>query len=328
MKDIQISILDQMATPTGKSAEDVARDTIAQVKYAEQLGFKRYWFAEHHGTSGLSSSSPEVMMAVSASLTETIHVGSGGILLPQYSPLKVATQLLQLESLFPGRIDGGVGRSPGGVERVRRALANDKEPQLQTYPQKLDTLTRYVQGKDVDGVYATPRTVTAPSIFSLGLGENSAQLAAHHGVGYVYGHFISPDRGKAAHWTYRASFRSMYMAEPKALTAVFVICGADDEHAETLALSQDVWLLRTEKGLNTHIPSLEEARAVPLSSRDHQKIKQNRGRMIIGGPEKVKDSLLLLAEEHQVDELMVLTNIYDEKEKQASYTRLAELFLS
>ncbi|QDI92361.1 LLM class flavin-dependent oxidoreductase [Salicibibacter halophilus] len=323
---MKLGILEQMPTPKGKTAEDTVKETISLAQYAEQLGYKRFWFAEHHATKGMASSAPEIMMAAVASRTKQMHVGSGGILLPQYSPYKVAAQLLQLQALFPGRIEAGVGRSPGGGERVRSALADGKENQLSAYPEKLETLVRYVHGQQSNGVRATPRTSTPPSIYSLGLGENSAEVAARLGVGYVYGHFIEPTRGQAAHQIYRQQFAPGNLNAPHALTAIFVICGASDAHAEELATSQDMWLLRTEKGLDSRVPSVEEAKAAKKTERDQQKIQENRRRMIIGGPETVRKQLCYLSDLYHNDEWLILTNIHDFHEKRRSFERLISLF--
>ncbi|MBB6451124.1 luciferase family oxidoreductase group 1 [Geomicrobium halophilum] len=323
---MRLGILDQIPKSKGRSAEETVAETLATVQYAEKLGYERYWFAEHHATKGMLSSSPEMMMAAAASRTGSIHVGSGGILLPQYSAYKVAAQLLQLQALFPGRIDAGVGRSPGGAERVRSALADGKENQPAEYPDKLEDLARYINGEQVKGVRATPRTEEAPALYSLGLGENSAELAASLGVGYVYGHFINPARGQAAHDIYQQQFTSGVMRSPHALTAIFIVCGESDEHAENLAISQDVWLLRTEKGLDSRVPSVQEAKFAKRTKQDQKKIKENRKRMIIGGPHTAKEELKRLAERYQNDDWLLLTNIYDVEEKRRSFERIASLF--
>ncbi|WP_307189702.1 MsnO8 family LLM class oxidoreductase [Geomicrobium sp. JCM 19037] len=303
-----------------RSAEETVAKTLELVAHAEQLGYERYWFAEHHATRGMTSSSPEIMMSAAAAGTERIHVGSGGILLPQYSPYKVAAQLLQLEALFPGRVEGGVGRSPGGGESIRQLLADGKDNQLDEYPDKLRLLRNFLRGEE--RFRATPRTREAPALYSLGLGENSAKLAAELGVGYVYGHFIQPGRGRASHTIYRTNNTS----NTPALTAFFVICGKDREHAEELALSQDLWLLNVERGLDSRIPSVEEAKNTPLSSKSKQRIAENRHRMIIGGPKEVKEQLERLTEEYESDHWLLLTNVHSFKEKTRSFERISALF--
>ncbi|MDA8353970.1 MAG: LLM class flavin-dependent oxidoreductase [Firmicutes bacterium] len=321
---MKLGVLDQMAQPKGMTAEETAARTMEMAQYVEELGYERYWFAEHHATKGLASSSPEIMMAAVAAKTVKLKVGSGGILLPQYSAYKIATQLSQLQALFPGRIEAGVGRSPGGNETIRSLLADGKQDQLADYPDKLRDLITFLskEGK----VRAAPRTEDAPNLFSLGLGENSAKLAAELGIGYVYGHFIKPNRGKEAHQTYRAHFRPGYLDHPDTRSAIFVICGETDEQAEELAISQDVWLLNVEKGLDSRVPSIEEAKAKIWRVKEIEQIRENRKRMIIGGPGKVKNELLHLSERYQCNDWLILTNIYDFHEKQQSYRRIMELF--
>lgn len=323
---MKLGVLDQMAQPKGMTAEETTARTIEMAQYVEELGYERYWFAEHHATRGLASSSPEIMMAAVAAKTAKLKVGSGGILLPQYSAYKVATQLFQLQALFPGRIEAGVGRSSGGNETIRSLLADGKPNQLADYPDKLTDLITFLSK---DGkVNAAPRTEDIPNLFSLGLGESSAKLAAELGIGYVYGHFINPNRGKEAHQTYRANFRQGYLKHPDRRSAIFVICGETDEQAEELAISQEVWLLYVEKGLDSRVPSIEEAKAKVKSWSDKEKeqMRENRKRMIIGGPEKVKSELLHLSEHYQCNDWLILTNIYDFQEKQQSYRRIMELF--
>lgn len=321
---MKLGILDQMAQPKGMSAEEQSKQTIEMARAVEDLGYERYWFAEHHGTKGLASSSPEMMMAATAAKTNSIKVGSGGILLPQYSAYKVAAQLSQLQALFPGRIEAGVGRSPGGSETIRSLLADGKPNQLAEYPEKLTDLMGFLHGEGK--VRAAPRTENAPHLYALGLSENSARLAASLGIGYVYGHFIRPNRGEESLYAYQTNFQPGYLTQPNARAAIFVICGETDEHAEELAVSQDAWLLQVEKGLDSRVPSIAEAKTKSWRKGERNRIWDNRKRMIIGGPQKVKDELLCLSERYRCDDWLILSNIYDPYEKLQSYRRIMELF--
>ncbi|TVT29018.1 LLM class flavin-dependent oxidoreductase [Salinicoccus cyprini] len=324
---MKLGILDQMPKPKGRTAEETAAHTIEMAQLAEALGYGRYWFAEHHATRGMVSSAPEIMMAAAASRTKKIKVGSGGILLPQYSAFKVASQIAQLESLFPGRIEAGVGRSPGGGEFIRRLLADDKPNQMEAYPDKLKNLIQYLDGSA--HVRAAPRTTDRPELYSLGLGENSALLAGLLGIGYVFGHFIRPDRGAAAFQTYRDAFSPGFMDEPAARACVFIICGRNDRHAEQLAESQDIWLLNVEKGLDSQVPTPQAAKEKidALTEDEVQKIKNNRRRMIIGGPGTVKAELDHFSNLYQCEDWLVLCNIHDWEERKRSFERLAGIYL-
>ncbi|MFB9861529.1 LLM class flavin-dependent oxidoreductase [Salinicoccus siamensis] len=324
---MQLGILEQMAKPVGVSAEEMARHTLNMVQRAEALGYTRYWFAEHHGTRGMVSSAPEIMMAAAASQTSHIKVGSGGILLPQYSPFKVASQLAQLEALYPGRIEGGMGRSPGGAEFIRTRLADDKPNQLADYPDKLDALIHYLDGSA--RVKAAPRTISRPSLYSLGLGTNSGVLAGVLGIGYVFGHFLKPAGGTAAIRAYRDAFQPGFMEQDDVKACVFVICGEDDAHAEHLAKTQDIWLLNTEKGLDSQVPTPTQAaeKYSALNKKEQHKIEQNRQRMIIGGPHTVKHKLDQLRTDYECEDWLILCNIHDLDEKRRSYERVAALYL-
>ncbi len=325
IKPLRLNILDQMPIPTNLTAETLAIQTTYLVQKAEQWGYERYWFAEHHGTKGLISSSPELWMASMAAKTTTIKLGSGGILLPQYSSYKVASQLNQLAVSFPGRIDGGLGRSPGGTEKIRRALANNKESELNQFWDKVDDVINWTQNHAYNGITASPFPQTPPDLFVLGLGERSAIQAAERGLGFVHGYFIQPERFKEAHLAYQKAFNRQKFKAPEALTAVFVVCGESDEHAEKLAESQDVWLLKTEKGLDSRIPA-----AIPnrLTENDKNRIHLNRNRMIVGSLATVKEKLNRLSEQANSDQFLVLCNLYDFNERVRSYERLANLITS
>lgn len=330
---ISLSILDQVPIPIGQTATETVAQSVKLAQYAENLGYRRYWFAEHHSTKGLASSAPEILIAHAAALTASIRLGSGGVLLPQYSPFKVAETFMQLESLTPGRIDLGVGRSPGGTMKTRLALTDNIKKSLSAFPRQLSDLSDFLTGSlptdhPFYGIKAVPQNPTFPSLWELGMGENSAKQAAELGLGYVFGHFIDPSRGQEAFHAYHEAFQpSAFFNEPASLAAIFVICGETDEHAEELALSQDLWLLRVEKGLDSRIPSIEEATSYSYTETDTEKIARNRQRMVIGSSETVKERLLQLSKQYKMSEFMVLTNVHSFEERRKSFERLARLFL-
>ncbi|WP_338776457.1 LLM class flavin-dependent oxidoreductase [Metabacillus sp. FJAT-52054] len=330
---MKLSILDQVPVSKNMSVTETFQQTAELAQHAEFLGYTRYWFAEHHGTRGLASTSPEILMSYIASITSRIRVGSGGVLLPQYSPYKAAENFRQLEAVFPGRIDLGVGRSPGGTRKVREALLDGAARDLSEFPRQLKDLIYYITDSlpsdhPFHGIKAAPLPESIPPVWILGLGENSARQTAELGLNYVFGHFIKPDRGREAFRDYRKHFvPSLFSASPQSLAAVFVICGKDDDHAEELAYSQDLWLLRVEKGLDSRVPSIEEAKSVVRSAADRERMAINRKRMIIGGPDKVKKAMNELSDQYETDEIMILTNVYSFDQKKHSFSRLAELFL-
>lgn len=330
---IDLSILDQAPVSKGNGPHETLRRSAELARLSEGWGYKRYWFAEHHGTRGLASVSPEIMIAHTAAATTSIRVGSGGVLLPQYSPYKVAETFRQLEALHPNRIDLGVGRSPGGTTKIRLALTDGVKKSMTEFNRQLQDLSSFLTDSVPSdhayaGIKTAPLIETAPQLWVLGLGENSARRAALQGAGYVFGHFINPERGEKAFQIYRDHFRaSAHFSAPASLCAIFVICAATDEKAEELALSQDLWLLRVGKGADSRVPSVEEAKAYPYSPEDRKQIEENRKRMVIGSPAAVKRRLLELSERYQTKEMMVLCNVFDFEAKKESYERLADIFL-
>lgn len=209
---MKLGVLDQVPLSKGQTVTEKMQETIKMATLAEELGYTRYWFAEHHGTKGMQSTAPEILMAAIAAKTESIRVGSGGILLPQYSPFKIAEVTKQLESIFPGRVDIGLGRSPGGTSALRRALVDGTPRRLDDFWRQVDDLIHYVRDTlprthPNAGVKAAPAIDTPPPLWILGIGENSAEQAAKRGLGYVFGHFIKSARGEQAMRTYREHFR-------------------------------------------------------------------------------------------------------------------------
>ncbi|MBX0356311.1 LLM class flavin-dependent oxidoreductase [Halobacillus sp. Nhm2S1] len=328
---MKLSVLDQSPISEGESAQDALQKSLDLAKYTEKLGFHRYWVAEHHNTNGLANTSPEILIAMIAQSTTSIRVGSGGVLLPQYSPLKVAENFRMLEALFPGRMDLGVGRSPGGGPKTRLALTDGIEKPLSSFSRQVKELKQFLQdsipkGDRFYGVKARPETPHQPELWVLGLTERGAKHAAVNGAGFTFGHFINPDHGKASIDTYRERFKDPYKKEPCVNVCVFVVCGETEEQAEELAKSQDLWLLRVEKGLDTRVPSLDEAKNYPYTKVEKDKIRSNRRRCIIGNPDQVKSQLEELSEYYGTDEFLIITNIFDFEEKKKSYSRIAQSF--
>lgn len=165
------------------------------------------------------------------------------------------------------------------------------------------------------------------AVWLLGLGENSAMQAAELGINYIFGHFIHPARGTQAFETYRSHFSpSVFSRQPQSMFAVFVICGETDEEADRIASSTDLWLLRVENGLDSRVPSIEEANAYHYTTQEKKKVLQNRQRMIVGSKKTVKEQLQTLMDRYQTDDIMILNNSFDPIEKQRSFKRIAELF--
>ncbi|GGH75738.1 luciferase family oxidoreductase group 1 [Pullulanibacillus pueri] len=330
---MKLSILDQSPIAKGATPEEALNNTLTIADLADRLGYTRYWVAEHHNTNGLAGASPEVLIASIAAKTRFLKVGSGGVLLPQYSPYKVAENFKVLSALYPGRIDLGVGNSPGGSLATRLALTDNLRKSLNDFPRQVFDLLGFLQGdlpadQPFYEVKATPFSQRLPDPWILGIRSEGSKLAAEMGTGFIYGHFINPHNGEQALKHYREAFRpSKWLREPQAITCIFVVCADTQGEAERLALSQDGWLLNVgKKNGDTRIPSPEEVKARTYTVNELKKISENRKRMVIGTPEKVKEQLIDLQKRYRTDEFMVISNLYDFKAKQHSYELLAEAF--
>ncbi|MFD1412609.1 LLM class flavin-dependent oxidoreductase [Oceanobacillus jeddahense] len=329
---MKLSVLDQSPISMGETPEIALQHTLELAKWTEELGYHRYWVAEHHNTNGLSISAPEIVMTRIASVTSRIRVGSGGILLPQYSPYKIAEIAKTLAAFFPDRIDLGVGNSPGGSPQTRAALTDNQNRSLAEFPRQVADLQGFLHNSlprqhDFRLVKATPRIEQVPPLWLLGLSERSANRAGELGTGFIFGHFINPENGVNALQTYRENFSpSVGMEDPASIVCVFIVCAETEEEAEEHAMTQDKWLLNVSKGLGTKVTSIEDVRddQDKWSAEDREIIKKNRERCIIGTQETVKQQLIALQEKYQTDEFMVINNIFDFEAKKKSYRLLAE----
>jgi luciferase family oxidoreductase group 1 len=319
---MKLSVLDQSVMTKGQDAAGAFEETVRLAKRTEILGYTRFWVAEHHNTNGMAGSAPQVLISHLASVTNRIKIGSGGVLLPQYSPYKIAEDFKVLETLFPDRIDLGIGRSPGGSYETRLALTDGLKKSMNEFPRQVERLQRFLNGEE--GVKAYPAVPKPPETWILGLTHRGARVAAENGTGFTFGHFINPANGKRAMDDYRSQFRpSAGLKSPLSNVCIFVVCAPTQGEAERIAKSQDIWLLEVERGIDTRIPSKEEAEDRTFTLREMEKVKENRKRAIVGTPEKVKEELLLLSEIYGTDEFMIITNVSDFEDKLRSYELLA-----
>ena len=241
---ITLGVLDQSPIREGGTAAEAIEETLRLAQATERLGYTRYWLAEHHNSTGLACAAPEVLIPRVASVTSRIRVGSGGVMLPHYSPLKVAEQFRMLETMFPGRIDLGLGRAPGTDGRTSAALAPG--PGMRTvehYPHQVADLMRLLrddlpEGHPLTGIHAQPLGPTVPMPWLLGSSLDSANTAAEQGLPFSFAHFIQDQWAGEAITLYRRLFRpSQWLDEPTVNVGVSAICADTDEEAERLAMS-------------------------------------------------------------------------------------------
>lgn len=325
---LRVGILDQSPVLAGARPRDAVLATLALAREAERLGYERYWLAEHHAMQGLADPAPEVLLAHLAAHTMRMRIGTGGVLLPHYAALKVAEQFRMLDALAPGRIDLGIGRAPGGTQRVSMAL---ESAEIARFPRQVadvcDFLDRTLPTEHPFAkLVAMPSGETTPEVWLLGSSDYSAALAAEMGLPFAFAHFISGD-ASAITRTYRRHFQpSARQAEPRVLIAVAAVAAETPEEAEELASTIDLWRLRIRHGVDLPVPSRDEALAYPYTPYDRDEIRYNRQRLLLGAPRAVRERIETVASAHEADEAMVLTITPDYPSRTRSYELLAEAF--
>jgi len=330
MNKLKLSVLDQSPIISGHTPAQAVHETLRLAQAAEKLGYHRYWMAEHHSIAALADPCPEILVTRVAAATSTIRVGTGGILLPYYSPFKVAEQFRMLEALYPGRIDLGIGRAPGGDQVTAAAMGEGRYSGAEHFPEQVQYLVAYLDdalpgNHPFAKVKAMPAGPTAPQIWLLGSSDYSGALAAQLGLRFAFAHFISAQGGAAVMRDYRERYHpSGREPQPQALLCVFVICAKTGEEAERLAMSIDLRRLNMDYGVNAPVPNHEEAANYPYTEADRRRIASQRRRVVLGTPDTVRARLLELREEYAADELMVITITGDYDSRLRSYELLAD----
>lgn len=324
----RLSILDQSPVAEGSTPGDALRNSVDLAGLADRLGFHRYWVAEHHGTPGLACNSPEVLIGPIASATSRIRVGSGGVMLPHYSPFKVAENFSMLEGLFPGRIDLGIGRAPGTSLAVARALQRDRrQPPPDDFPQQLEELLSHLEHRS-PGPFPQLRLLQfhAPALYLLGSSEQSGIWAAEMGLPYVFADFIRPEAG-AITQHYRETFvASERCREPSVGVCCWTICAETDEEAMRLSYSMRMGSLMLFRGRLIPVPSIEKAEAFLKQEGIPMEYLPAGRRIITGSPGRVRAALEAVAEEYQADEVFVVSILYDHAARRRSHELIAQAF--
>lgn len=328
---LRLSVLDQSPVIAGHSARDALAATVELAQMADALGYTRYWCAEHHGLHGVCNPAPEVMLARIGSVTQRIRLGSGGVMLPYYSPFKVAEQFRMLEGLFPNRIDLGVGRAPGGDLRTAQAVAMgqyDRGAQFEEQVRDLSALLRgeVPPGHLAEGVLLQPEIDTRPELWVLGSSDYGGALAARLGLRFAFAHFINAHSGHLVAQQYRDDFTPGYEARPYSAAAIFVICADTDAEAAELERAVDLRRLQMAYGVNAPIPSLAQAAAFTPTERDQFVIERERPRTLCGTPERVAARMEALREQFAADELVVLSVTASYAARLRTYELLAQAF--
>jgi luciferase family oxidoreductase group 1 len=329
---LRLSILDQSPIVSGGSSADALRATVVLAQRADQLGYHRYWLAEHHNMRGLADPCPEILVGHVASATQAIRVGTGGVMLPYYSPLKVAEVFRMHEALHPNRIDLGIGRAPGADRLTANAMDARAFDDMDGFPQQVMEVVGWLdrtlpEEHPYAAVQAMPSGVTSPEVWLLGSSDYSGALAAYLGLRFAFAHFINAQGGDAVARAYRNDFRaSLRESAPYAMVCVFALCAQTDAEAQRLAASIDHRRLLMAIGREAPIATVEEAQVYPYTQRDREIISRERSRAVIGTPDRVKARLLEIGEAYSADELMVVTITGDYASRLRSYELLAAEF--
>jgi luciferase family oxidoreductase group 1 len=328
---VRLSVLDQSPVPEGATGADALRNTLDLARLADELGYHRYWVAEHHGGPSLAGPSPEALIGPIASVTERIRVGSGGVMLPHYSPFKVAETFSVLSGLFPGRIDLGIGRAAGtdpltafALQRDRRSAAPDDFP-----AQLAELLAHYDRAFRSDHPFARlggflPGGAEQPEVWLLGSSPQSAIWAAQLGLPYAFADFIVPGSEEITR-RYREAFEpSARLAAPQVAVGVWVVCAESDEEAQVLAASSRMTLTLLRRGTLIPVPPPETALA--FLAREGRDSSGPGRRGVVGSPATVRAGLEAVAAAYGAQELIVVTITWDHAARRRSYELLAEAF--
>jgi luciferase family oxidoreductase group 1 len=326
----RLSVLDQSPIPEGLTGADALKNTIDLARLTDRLGYTRYWIAEHHGIPMLASAAPEILIAEVAAATEHIRVGSGGVMLPHYSPLKVAETFSIISGLHGKRIDLGIGRAPGSDRETMFALQRDRRQMSpDDFPEQLAELLAYFE-KDFPPEHpwarlsALPGGDDAPDIWLLGSSPQSAIWAGELGLPYSIADFISPDGEQNAR-LYRARFEpSVRRARPELSICVSAICADTDDEAERLASSQRMAITLLRRGQLIAVPTVE--RALEFFEQAGKVDGAAGRRVVVGSPETVRAGLEAVAAEYGASEVLVVTIVHDHAARRHSYELIATAF--
>jgi luciferase family oxidoreductase group 1 len=326
---MKLSILDQVPISANQTAKEALEQSVQLAIAAEQLGYTRYWIAEHHDMPGLACPAPEIMLSYIGARTNHIRIGSGAVLLPHYKPYKVAEVFNLLATLFPGRIDVGIGRAPGGSAEVTSALSDHFLQNVWNMPASIKDLLHFINNDHPESsesakIKAAPLPQISPEPWLLGTSKKSAMLAAEYGMAYAFGFFMSDKDVSEILQSYYKTFKPNKNHMPQTILTVTVYCADTTERAEEIALSSLVWSIQNARGEGqSGVPSIEDAKKYILSETEIENVKNMKRKMIIGNPQQVKKNLLDLQKRYKTDEIMIVTITYSPEDRIRSYQLIA-----
>ncbi|SDS51200.1 luciferase family oxidoreductase, group 1 [Gillisia sp. Hel1_33_143] len=331
MKDIfqntHFSVLDLVPVTQGNTPTDSFRNSLDLAQHVENWGYKRFWISEHHNMESIASSATVILLQHIAQGTKTIRVGSGGIMLPNHAPLVIAEQFGTMELLFPGRMDLGLGRAPGTDQRTAMALRRNAQESVNDFPNNIQELQRYFSKDNRHSdVRAIPGEGLDIPLYLLGSSTYSAQLAAHKGLPYAFASHFAPAYLHQALKLYKDGFESSdQLDKPYAIACVNVIAAATDEEAERLATSQKQMFLGLIRGTRRPMQAPVENMEHIWNEAEKAAVQQMIHYSFIGSKATIKEKLAAFIEDTAIDEIMVVSHIFDHKARLRSYEILGEL---
>jgi luciferase family oxidoreductase group 1 len=318
-----VSVLDLAPVATGSTVGKALRNSIELAQHVERLGYQRHWVAEHHNMPGVASSAPAVLIAHLASVTSTLRVGSGGVMLPNHQPLVIAEQFGMLEALHPGRIDLGIGRAPGTDQITAYALRRTMDASADDLPRQLAELLAFFDGT-FPHITAVPGSGQKPAVWLLGSSDVSARLAGELGLPFSFAHHFMPQNTIPALDIYRHSFRpSATLDKPYAMVCVAAVCAETNERARWLHAPARLSLLRLRSGRPSTLPTPEETAAHIFSPAERSFVDSWTATHIVGSPDTVRQGLEALQEATAAEELMLTTIVHDHADRLRSYQLVA-----
>lgn len=331
--NLKLSVLDQTPIRKGSNAPASLQESIELAKLADRLGYTRYWLSEHHNTITLAGAAPEVFIARLGAETKNIRLGSGGIMLPNHSSLKVAENFRLLEALYPHRIDLGIGRAPGGDRATSQLLNPSNSFSPEEYVQQIRDLSAYLADMPAESnlqgrIKAIPAIDSSPDIWVLTSSGESAYLAAHFGLALSYAQFINPVGGPDAIRLYKERFRaSEKLPAPATNVGIFAFCSENEEKVEQFSAVMDYRLISFEKGNFNQLYSYEDVRDYEYTEPEKQRLVYHRNRYIAGTPAAIKKKFIELAGSFGTNEIIVATFADEKEDRLKSYELLAGIFL-
>lgn len=331
MKDIKLSALNLVPIREGQDDKDAINDMVKLAQGLDELGYERYWIAEHHNAPNLVSSATALLIQHTLEHTERIKVGSGGIMLPNHAPLIVAEQFGTMETLFPHRVDLGLGRAPGTDMMTASALRRDQHNGVYQFPEEVEQLEKYFgPGNQQAYVRAYPAVGKNVPLYILGSSTDSAHVAARRGLPYVFAGHFAPQQMKEAIQIYKELFEpSDVLSEPYVIVCLNVIVSDTDTHAEYLASTMAQVMVSITRGRMQPVqPPTDDLKGL-LTPREYELAKQRFSGSLIGSEDSVKRQLEGFIKEYgEIDELMAISYIYDQDKQLESYQRLQKAIQS